>query len=225
MDRDTDAEIKAGLVDAAQAGARKLTDRFEDSERWRNIIDAAARMFASRGYEATSIQHIADEVGITKGSIYHYIDSKDDLLFHVILEIHEQHLQHFENYADTPGGPIDRLRAFIEGHVRVNIDDIERGSIFYLNFESLSEGRRELILRKRRKFDAFVRELLRQAKNEGSVRADVDTNIAAIGILTALNSLYLWWDADRNVDIDVPRQFADLFISGVATTPSDLHRG
>lgn len=191
------------------------TTRFQDSMRWREILDVAAAMFATYGYEATSIAHIADRVGITKASMYHYIDTKDDLLFHVLLEIHETHLEHFETYSEAPGGPVERLRAFIEGHARVNILDIDRGSIFYLNFDSLSAPRREIILQKRRRFDQFVRKLLREGQAQGVIRSELNVELAAIGILTALNSMYLWWDKTRDGNDDVPRGFADLFLGGV----------
>lgn len=208
----SDASTSDGHDEAAE---RSLDDRFGDSLRWRAILDAAAAEFAANGYPSTSIQDIARRVGITKASVYHYIDSKEDLLFHVLLEIHDAHLAHFDDYADTPGGPLDKLRSFIEGHVRVNIADIERGSIFYLNFDSLPPRRRELILQRRRKFDDFIRTVLRDGKTNGSVREDLNEEIAALAILTALNSMYLWWDPKREANLDVPQQFADLFIDGV----------
>jgi AcrR family transcriptional regulator len=217
----TDRPSKVGALEGVSTDPDSaLAARFGDSARWRAILDVAAGMFATQGYDATSIQHIADRVGITKGSMYHYIDSKDDLLFHVLIEIHDVHLRHFDVYASAPGGPLERLRAFIEGHVRVNIDEIDRGSIFYLNFDSLSAHRRELILERRRNFDAFVRQVLRDGKREGLVRPELNEEIAALGILTALNSMYLWWDPSRSADIDVPKQFADLFIAGVTGTPA-----
>jgi Tetracyclin repressor-like, C-terminal domain len=86
----------------------------------------------------------------------------------------------------------------------------------YLNFDSLPPRRRELILQRRRKFDDFLRTLLREGKADGTVRHDLNEEIAALGILTALNSMYLWWDPKRESNVDVPKQFAQLFISGVA---------
>ena len=52
--------------------------------RWPDIVEAAAHAFRERGFAATSLEDIATEVGIWKGSLYHYIDSKEDLLFAVV---------------------------------------------------------------------------------------------------------------------------------------------
>jgi AcrR family transcriptional regulator len=57
--------------------------------RRREIIEAAAEIFHRKGYSETSVQDIAEAVGILKGSLYYYIDSKEDLLFQMLLEVHE----------------------------------------------------------------------------------------------------------------------------------------
>src|SRR5947207_409360 len=57
--------------------------------RQQEILEAAARVFHEKGYESTSIQDIADEVGILKGSLYYYIRSKEDLLYEIIRDIHD----------------------------------------------------------------------------------------------------------------------------------------
>ena len=54
--------------------------------REREVLDVAARLFHERGYADTSVQDIADELGILKGSLYHYIEVKEDLLFRLLGE-------------------------------------------------------------------------------------------------------------------------------------------
>lgn len=211
-----DGSLPPRSSDERRADEVHVDDRLHESWRWRSILDAATEMFAAHGYKGTSISHIARRVGITKGSVYHYIDSKDDLLYHVLLEIHDSHLEHFEDYAETPGGALVQLRAFIEGHARVNIAEIDRGSIFYLNFEFLSESRKSEILGRRRRFDRFLRGLLIDGQKEGVVRADLDVELAALAILTALNSFYIWWDPKRSANKDVAGQYAKMFVAAVA---------
>src|ERR1700710_1395396 len=52
------------------------------------VLDAAARVFARRGYADASVQDVADELGILKGSLYHYIRAKEDLLFWLLEAVH-----------------------------------------------------------------------------------------------------------------------------------------
>ena len=58
----------------------QATDNRQRRNRSQDVLEAAVRVFHKKGYASSSIQDIADEVGVLKGSLYHYIDSKEDLL-------------------------------------------------------------------------------------------------------------------------------------------------
>ena len=70
--------------------------------RRQEILEAAAGVFHAKGYKATSIQDIADAVGILKGSLYYYITSKEDLLFEILEDVHQQGLRNLERIEATP---------------------------------------------------------------------------------------------------------------------------
>ena len=82
------------------------------------MIEVAAHMFAEKGYDATSVQDIADDLGILKGSLYHYIDSKDDLLWAVISKQHETAMSLAERCEAMDDTPRAKLSAFIDGYVQ-----------------------------------------------------------------------------------------------------------
>ena len=73
------------------------------SARLREIYDAAARVFSEKGYDGASIQDVADAVGILKGSLYYYIDTKQDLLFGIIDEVHRDTLRSLEEWVAVDG--------------------------------------------------------------------------------------------------------------------------
>ncbi|CAG2160378.1 hypothetical protein LMG26411_07441 [Cupriavidus numazuensis] len=164
------------------------------------------------------MEDIADAVGVLKGGLYYYIDTKETLLFQIILEAHDSLVDRFEVYAQVKGNALDKLHAFIEGHMRMNVTNLFLGANFYLNNSALSTEHREIIMERRRRFDNFLRRLMLDGKAEGTVRQEVDEKLAAIGILTSLNSAYLWFRPERgNVDY-VAQQFADLFVQGLAVS-------
>lgn len=202
------------------AEVRERDARFEGSGRWRQIVDVAGRLFSEKGYAATSMQEIADTVGMLKGSLYHYIGNKEDLLFHSILEVHTRMLERFDEYRTTPGTSLDRIRAFIEGHVELALEMFVEGPgpVFYTSFDALSEERQAIVLDLRRRFDDFLRELIDEGKDEGVIRKDVDPALSALAILTTLNSMYIWYDPSRSEDREtIAQQFADLYIRGLAS--------
>src|SRR5437764_13543645 len=81
--------------------------------RGREVFEAAARVFHEKGYESATIQDIADEVGLLKGSLYHYFRSKEDLLFEMIQGAHEDAFANLAQMDDIEGGPLQKARAFV----------------------------------------------------------------------------------------------------------------
>jgi AcrR family transcriptional regulator len=75
--------------------------------RWTQIVDVAAELFREKGFVATSLEDIAREVGMYKGSLYHYIDSKEDLLFAVVREPAQQILDELRELAELDLPPAE----------------------------------------------------------------------------------------------------------------------
>ena len=76
------------------------------------MIEAAVRVFHKKGYASASIQDVADEVGVLKGSLYHYIDSKEDLLARIFEESARQSWRCWRRASALDAPPVDRLRFF-----------------------------------------------------------------------------------------------------------------
>src|SRR5580658_9380050 len=82
-------------------------------ERKQEVIDVAARVFHEKGYGSSSIQDIADGVGILKGSLYYYIDSKEDLLYEILRGVHEEALARIETAVAAETGTLAKIRAYV----------------------------------------------------------------------------------------------------------------
>src|ERR1700742_1891186 len=91
------------------------------------VLDAAARVFARRGYADASVQDVADELGILKGSLYHYIRAKEDLLFWLLEAVHADLQQILDEVAAEEGlEPRDRIALYVQRNVAYNLDNLER---------------------------------------------------------------------------------------------------
>ena len=127
------------------------------------MLDAAARVFYERGYSDASVQDVADELGILKGSLYHYIDTKEDLLFRLLQETHDEIYEILEEVAALEGlNPIERLEIYIRRQVEYNIDNLLRVSVYYHDLERLTEERRKAIVGRRREHETWVIGLIRR---------------------------------------------------------------
>lgn len=192
--------------------------------REQDIVEAAAELFHRKGYAATSLQDIADAVGILKGSLYYYIDGKEDLLYRITSTIHADALANLEAARATGGTAADRLRALLEGHVRSFGQRLTWIRVFYTEYGALGDERRRHIMSERRGYEAFLQGLLQEGQASGEFCPEIDPWIAGNALLTMVNTVYLWYRPSRDRDIaTVARTYADLSLNGLRCAPDHAH--
>lgn len=181
---------------------RQANWRPRQRDRERDILEAATWCFHQQGYAATSIQAIANRAGLLKGSLYHYISSKEELLYRVIDEVHAQLFRNVDEVRAAKGRAYDRLSIFVDGHIRLLVNNLIGGRVFFTDFRHLSGNRRKKILAERDRYEGFVRALISQGQDEGSICPDINPRIAAASLLTLMNSICMWFDPEGPVEID-----------------------
>jgi AcrR family transcriptional regulator len=173
----------------------------------RQILEAAAQMFHERGYADTSVQDVANAVGLLKGSLYYYIESKEDLLFRVLQDVHAQAKQILDAVPEMDVPPLERLAAYVRGHIEFNLRNIEKVAVYYHDFAQLKPERRAEIVTTRKRYEEFVIGLIEEAQAEGEVDPELDAHVAAYSVLGMLNWVYTWYRPGGKVSIS---DFADL---------------
>jgi len=206
-----------------KAGVRSRRSR-APRRRQQEILEAAARVFHEKGYESTSIQDIADSVGILKGSLYYYITSKEDLLFEIIQGVHEEALKNLDRTAAVEGDALQKIRAFVVIHFTYNALNLVKMAVFFQDFRSLNGERRQVIVEERDLYDNFLRDLIRQGQDEGIVCPDIEPKLAAITVLGMLNWIYHWYRPGGELSAsEIANTYADFVVAGLACDRS-THR-
>lgn len=191
---------------------RRRTNRLEE------VHSAAARLFFEKGYEATSIQDVADAVGILKGSLYYYIDSKEDLLYAVIEDAHANLLRILAEVASSEEPPTVKIRQLVTRHCVYVAENVWATGVFLGNFRALTGERRERILRERDDYEKGWRQILMEGQHAGAFRSDVDPRVATRGILGMANGVHQWFKSGASMTpAEVGTQFADLIMSGIVS--------
>lgn len=186
--------------------------------RQQEILDAAAEIFREKGYEATSTQDIAEAVGLLKGSLYYYIDSKEDLLFAIIDEAYKGALATLERSKALQGNALQKLRWIIESHVDYFTTNQVKMAVLFRDFRSLSEERQQIIAGEGDQYLEEVRSLIRQGQAEGVVAPDIDPRLTSLGVTGMVNSLSQWYDpSGPSTPAELSQAFARLVIAGLAT--------
>lgn len=201
------------MPDAATEPAKRgRPRRGPDPERFREIVDAAAQVFLEKGYSATSIQDISDRVGILKGSLYHYVRSKEDFLYRIIKDVYDEAIADVRTVTERDEEPLAKLAAFIRAHVRFASSHLTAYTIQLREFEQLSPDRREEIRMGGETYVEALQTILEDGQASGLVDGALQTRLASIIITGELNSMTRWYSPKGSLK---PDQLADVYVGMV----------
>jgi TetR/AcrR family transcriptional regulator, cholesterol catabolism regulator len=158
-----------------------------------DVVRAAGRLFADRGYHGTSMRDLGRELGLLGSSLYSHVSSKQDLLVEVVEEGARLFEQSAEKALATEGTAADRLDALIAGHVAVVIDNIDVARTFLNEARMLDSAQRARIVDARDHYEEAFRSVIREGIEDGSFSKDTDPKTASIFILSILNALERWY--------------------------------
>jgi len=172
------------------AGTPRRKARKRDGE----VLDAAVSVFFEHGYDAASVQDIADRLSMLKGSLYHYIESKEDLLHRIVLEVNEGSEAVERSVLAEPGlRPLDRLDLYVRRQLGYNLSHRKQIAIYFDDSARLSPVRRRDVQHRLARNEKFLAALIRTAQEAGLVAPDLDPALYAqlvVGTMVWVNRVY-----------------------------------
>jgi AcrR family transcriptional regulator len=185
-------------------------------DRAEEVYAAALRLFTQKGYHATSMQDIAAAVGLYKGSLYHYIGSKEDLLVRVFERGMGRLLEELERIvADGSLRPSVQLRLVIEAHVQAVADNLEALTVYLHEFRALAGESLETVRQQRERYRWLLETVLERGVACGEFATE-DVGIATLGVLGMCNWLVQWYrPGGRLGPRQIAERFAELVLGGL----------
>ena len=175
--------------------------RRSGDETWALLLRVSAQTFARQGYSGTSLQGIADELGMLKGSLYYYIHSKEDLLYEIIRDVLQRALLAAEPSIAGPGSGLDRLGALVETHVRHLVAHLPETTVYLNDVARLSAERRALLPEK--EYVALFDQVIAQGREDGSIDTSLDATLTRRSVVGLVNSVSTWFGAAGDVSAEV----------------------
>jgi AcrR family transcriptional regulator len=186
------APVRRSIRGRRERGMRPSIRRPSDG-RADEIVRVAAQLFRDNGYVRTSVADIAQAIGILPGSLYHYIDSKEDLLFAVVNRAHEDLIARVESQPLSGLAPVEALRLL----VRIHIEEIARNLTFAIvsntDARELEPRHREAIFEMRARYQRTIIDLVRRGQSDGTWCRRVDPVLASLTVTAIGNSLTGWY--------------------------------
>ncbi|WP_187369060.1 TetR/AcrR family transcriptional regulator [Baekduia soli] len=180
------------------------------------IYDHAIAIFDAKGYAAASIEEIAETVGVLKGSLYYYIDSKEDLLVRIFDRSDEEFGRLIEETWALDLPAVDRLRDFARRWCLWYLENIERARVYVNDWIHLTGARREHTAQMRREYGRRVQELIDAAVQEVGAEPRVDPELARLYVFSAVNGLPRWYRRDGTAAPEVVAEaYAELIVGTV----------
>ena len=167
-----------------------------------DVVAAAGRLFAKRGYHGTSMRDLGRELGLLGSSLYAHVDSKQDLLVDVVEDGARLFQESARSALRVPGSALDRLRALVTGHVDVVLSHQDVVRTYLNEARMLDDDHRARVIAARDSYEQAFREVIAHGIGDGSFRADVDPKMSSIFILSVLNALERWYRPDGELDRD-----------------------
>ena len=176
--------------------------------RLEEVLQSAANIFFAKGFHATSIEDVARDVGMLKGSLYYYIKSKDDLLFRLLLAGIEDGDAFIAQQIDPQGDPVEQLERAIRAQIDYIIQKRVQFGLFLHEFDSLSGKRQHKLISVMSRYNSRFVDLVRRGQEQGKLM-DGEPWIIVNGVLGMCNWLYRWYDTD---EISDPEQVKQIFL-------------
>jgi AcrR family transcriptional regulator len=180
------------------------------------LLAAATRLFAERGYERTSVQEVVDAAGVTKGAMYHYYASKDDLLYAIYQRLLTLQARRLAGFAAAEGPIADRVRAAAADLVHTTVDNLDDAVIFFRSMHTLSADRQAAVRKERRRYHECFRGMIEEGQRAGVFRADVPADVAATQYFGAVHHIGRWYHPGGELSGPaLGAYFADLLLAGL----------
>ena len=178
-----------------------MPDRSNAAEdKRRLLLEAAVRVFARKGYHAARVGDIAEEAGVAYGLLYHYFDSKEDVLRSVFRETWRALIATIASVEEGDARPREQLRKVAEillrswrrdpDLVRVLVLDVTRSPLLPGEMDEIAAS------------FAAIQAIVERGQADGSIRSDLDARLASYVFYGAIDELLTGWVLGRLPDSD-----------------------
>lgn len=180
------------------------------------ILSCAVELFAAHGYDATSVQQVVAQAGVTKGALYHYFAAKEDLLFEIYHTLLGEQLACLDRIVGQDGDPATTLRDVISSLVETTAENSRAVMVFTREGSKLDEERWQTLRSEWRRYQDTVRGLIRDAQRSGAFTSHASPEVISWAIFGVSNSMPTWFRPDGpKKPAEIAEELADFVLAAL----------
>lgn len=195
----------------------------EEKNQWKEkitrerLVEVSARLFMKKGYQATTMQEVADQLNIKKGSIYYYIKTKEDLLYNIVHISMNMLLDETKRIYNNDIDARKKISMLMDSHIKMISDNI---TLFSVSLYDVNKANAPLywndIVQLRDQYESIVQGVLDQGMQEGLFKS-YNIKLSSFALLGMMNWLVRWYNPEYQANLDyIVETWTDIFLHGIA---------
>ena len=207
--RNSEIAVPAPRERRARAATRQKLDQ---------VLARAAELIAEKGFEAMSMRDVSAAVGGSLAGLYHYFDSKEELLYQLQYRTFRSLLESQEAIAAKPGTPEERFRRLLIGHLTFFAEHPSEHQACTFELKSLSGERYETVEALRRRYYRLMTSVVAELRDGGAARSSEskEARHATLFIFGMLNWVFMWYTPERYGSVEeLGEEMLDLVLNGL----------
>lgn len=176
------------------------------------IVQAAAELFSTKGFKATTVRDIAERAGVLSGSLYAHIDTKEDLLLEIVRRAAGEFADAVKPIVSADLAPEEKVRQAVHAHLGVIASSRAWSTVYLDEDAAFSDAGRHEARQLRRSYEHYWMQILEEGQTRQVFSLD-DPALTRLFILSALNGFHRWYNPDGKLMVrDIADHYADMVI-------------
>lgn len=195
-----------------------------NTEKYRQILEAAVKVFAQQGFHSSTVAQIAKVAGVADGTIYLYFKNKDDILFQFYEYKAKQVFERFRQAVDQADNAVDKLRNLVRAHLSEFQNDINMAVVYQAETHQHRPSVEEIVKEMSKLYRDIISELVELGQQEGSLRRNLYIGLVMRLINGAVDEVInAWIHAGGSYDLaSMADPLVELFLRGIGDSEKPL---
>ena len=187
----------------------------KSTEKFMKIVDAAAKVFREKGYKEATLEDIANEVGMLKGSLYYYIDKKEDLLYAVVERPMNEMTENLKRIISTSDSPTLKLEKALINHIN-GFEHYQSELFVWISIEWFKSEFGGEIATLGDEIDRMFRKIIIEGIEKKEFRPDLDPKLITFAIFGVFNYMQRWYSPNNGYTFqEISVQFNKFVLQGI----------
>jgi TetR/AcrR family transcriptional regulator, cholesterol catabolism regulator len=179
------------------------------------ILEAAAQIFSQKGFHGASMQDIAEAVHLQKASLYHHVNSKQEILLELLDKALDLMIACMQEVMARPLPTDEKLHQAMVVYLRTLLEHRDLAAVLILEHRSLDPDLRARHILRRDRFEQLWRDLIQQGVNEGLFSC-LNMDMTGRALMGVMNWAITWYRPDGKLSpVEIADLFAGLFLDGL----------